>query len=87
MEAKACSIWTKTAPKQWQDHFAVILTELGGVRLKSDANVYHFPKSGNYLIVYVDDLVLMGSDPLSLFQLVAKKVLLKKTGELTDGAT
>ena len=60
--------------KQWQDHFAGTLTELGGVRLKSDPNVYYFPASGNYMIVYVDDLVLMGADPLSLFQSIAKKV-------------
>ena len=37
-------------------------------------------------MVYVDDLVLMGPKPQSLFEAAMKKVLLKKTGELTEGA-
>ena len=39
------------------------------------------------MMVYVDDLVLMGPKPQSLFEAAMKKVLLKKTGELTEGAT
>ena len=39
------------------------------------------------MMVYVDDLVLMGPKPQSLFDATMKKVLLKKTGELTEGAT
>ena len=54
--------------------------------MKSDPNVYYFPDSENYLMVYVDDLVLMGRDPSVTFKKIAKKVLLKQTGELTEGA-
>ena len=57
------------------------------MRLKSDPNVYYFAESGNYLIVYMDDLVLMGPDPEALFQKIEKQVLLKRTGTLTEGAT
>ena len=47
-----CALYgLKIAPKQWQEHFAVLLTELGGVRLKSDPNVYYFPNSGCYMMV------------------------------------
>ena len=76
---------TTVAPGFCGDY--VVLYMVGGVRMKSDPNVYYFPGSGNYLMVYVDDLELMGPDPLSLFQSVAKKVLLKQTDELTEGAT
>ena len=70
-----CALYgLKSAPKQWQEHFAEVLRVLGGIRLKSDSNVYYFPGTGNYLMAYVDDLVLMGPEPLSLFQSVAKKV-------------
>ena len=37
-------------------------------------------------MAYVDDLVIMGHSPLTLFESVAKKVLLKQTGELFEGA-
>ena len=70
----------RTAPKQWQDHFALLLADLGAVRLKSDPNVYYFAESGNYLMVYVDDLVLMGPNPETLFEKIEKKVLLKRMG-------
>ena len=55
--------------------------------MKSDPSVYYFPGSGNYLMVYVDDLVLMGPNPQARFESIAKKVLLKQTGELSEGAT
>ena len=77
----------RTAPKQWQDHFAVILEDLGGARLKSDPNVYYFAVSGCYLMVYVDDLILLGEDPDALFEKIEKQVLLKKIGVLTEGVT
>ena len=75
----------KTAPKQWQDHFANILTDLGGRRLKSEPNVYYFANSENYVLVYVDDVVVPGRDPQPLFDKIKDKVLLKFTGELTEG--
>ena len=38
-------------------------------------------------MVYVDDLILLGENPDALFQKIADKVLLKKTGTLSEGAT
>jgi hypothetical protein len=77
----------KTAPKAWQDHFASVLTELGGRRLKSDPNVYHFPTTNDYVMVYVDDLIILGDNPDPLFDSISKRVLLKDIGELKEGQT
>ena len=57
------------------------------MRLKSDPNLYYFVETGNYLMVYVDDLVRMGPDRETLFKKIEKNVLPKKTGSLTEGAT
>ena len=56
----------QTAPKQWQDYFATVLADLGGKRLKSEPNVYSFATTGNYVLVYVDDIVVLGPDPQPL---------------------
>ena len=75
----------KTAPKNWQDYFADILISLGGKRLKSDANVYYFPEIENYVMVYVDDLLILGENPQPLFDLIQGQVRLRPIGELTEG--
>ena len=81
----------KTSPKEWQDYFTNILKELGGRQMKSDPNVYYFEddkgKNKNYVLVYVDDLVILGDNPDELFDKIANKVLLKRTGELKQGET
>ena len=77
----------KTAPKQWQDYFADVLGELGGERLRSEPNVYYFAAEKNYVLVYVDDLVVLGTTPKPLFDKIQAKVLLKYTGALVEGAT
>ena len=75
----------KTAPKKWQDYFAKVLSELGGKRLKSEPNVYYFPQSGNYVLVYVDDLIVLGPESQTLFNKIQERVLLRSTGSLSDG--
>lgn len=72
----------KTAPAQWQDFFAGVLTNIGVRHLKSEPNVYYFTGTGNYVLVYVDDIVAPG-----LFDLIQQRVLLQCTGELVEGAT
>jgi len=77
----------RSAPRQWQDHFAAILQDLGGRRLKSDPSVYYFVRTTDYVFVYVDDVVLLGPNPQKLFDLIGTKVLLRLIGELKEGVT
>ena len=79
----------KTSPKNWQDYFSNVLQELGGRRLKSDPNVYYFENNNNeknYVLVYVDDLVVLGDNPDKLFDKIKEKVLLRRIGELQQGS-
>ena len=79
----------RAAPKAWQLHFAKIATEkLEMSRSKYDANVYY--GFGVYLLVHVDDLLILG--PLDkarrVIKLLSQHLLLKETGDLNqEGAT
>ena len=55
--------------------------------MKSEPNVYYFAATGNYVLVYVDDLIVLGPDSRTLFNRIKEKVLVRSTGELTKGAT
>ena len=66
----------RTAPKHWQEHFAEVFEYIGGRRLKSEANVYYFEKTSNYVLVYVDDVMILGKTPQSIFDLITKHLLL-----------
>ena len=50
----------KSSPRHWQDHFADVLHRLGAVRLKHDPNVFHFKEHKTIVMVYVDDLLIVG---------------------------
>ena len=79
----------RTAPRDWQLHFAQVMHSLGFTRLQSDANVYiHYVKC---IIgyVYVDDLLLLGHPAVidEMIELLKKHFLIKHTGELdSDGS-
>ena len=78
----------ETAPKHWQDYFSTILEGLGGRRLKGEPNVYMFEdKNGgyDYVLVYVDDVRILGISPYAVYELIAAKVLLKFVAELKHG--
>ena len=77
----------KTAPRCWQGHFATVMKNLGGIRMKSDPNLYYFPETDNYVLVYVDDLMIVGATPDELFEKIAQQLLLRPTGELKEGST
>ena len=62
----------RTAPKHWQDHFADVLEKLGARRLKSEANVYFFKSTLHYVLVYVDDVMIIGTNPQTIFDSIAK---------------
>ena len=55
----------KQSPRAWFDCFSSVVQEFGRTRSTSDHYVvYHHTSSGQciYLIVYVDDIVITGSD-------------------------
>ena len=55
----------KQAPRSWYDKMDSFLLDTGFSRCHSDPNIY-MKKLGNHLIMlflYVDDLILTGSDP------------------------
>ena len=60
----------KQAPRAWYDKMDSFLLDIGFSRYHYDPNVYT-KKVGNYLIVlvlYVDDIILTGSDPQLLIR-------------------
>ena len=55
----------KQSPRAWFDRFSSVVQEFGMLRSTADHSVfYHHNSSGQcfYLVVYVDDLVITGSD-------------------------
>ena len=79
----------RSSPKQWQDHIATVLTKLGLIRLKTDSNVYRNKEGTAYIMIYVDDLLLLGEGHIidKIFEQIEKEVLLRPTGELQPGTT
>ncbi|RVW11984.1 Retrovirus-related Pol polyprotein from transposon RE1 [Vitis vinifera] len=61
----AFSIWLKQSPRAWFSRFSSVVQEFGMFRNTTDHSVfYHHNSSGQciYLVVYVDDIVITGSD-------------------------
>ena len=79
----------RQAPKLWQEHFAeVMTTKLGFRRCKSDPNLYCHESSRLYVLAYVDDLLVVGTDEMrkSFMSQPSEEVLLKETGQLVPGS-
>ena len=68
----------RSSPKAWQDCLAQILQELQFNRLKSEPS----PTRDCYLMVYVDDLLVLGSPTTvyKTFEAIQQRVLLKHIG-------
>ena len=77
----------RSSPKAWQDYLAEVLQKLSFVRLKSEANVYTNATCDCYIMVYVDDLLVLGEKTTvdSIFKAIQKQVLLKHIGHLEPG--
>ncbi|RVW49251.1 Retrovirus-related Pol polyprotein from transposon RE2 [Vitis vinifera] len=59
------SIWLETSPRAWFSRFSSVVQEFGMLRSTADHSVfYHHNSLGQciYLVVYVDDIVITGSD-------------------------
>ena len=79
----------RSSPKAWQDYLAEVLQKLSFVRLKSEPNVYTNASRDCYIMVYVDDLLVLGDKTTvdSIFEAIQKQVLLKHIGYLEPGLT
>ncbi|RVX19450.1 Retrovirus-related Pol polyprotein from transposon TNT 1-94 [Vitis vinifera] len=67
----------KQSPRTWFSHFSSVVQEFGMFRSTVDHSVfYHHNSSGQciYLVVYVDDIVITGSDQNGIQKLKCKPV-------------
>ena len=76
----------RTAPREWQDHFAEQLQAMGFKRLKSDGNVYVHTHLQVIVLAYVDDLMVFGNkDHIFIIKTKLNSVfLIKETGNLNN---
>ena len=76
----------RTAPREWQDHFAKEIQSLGFKRLKSDGNVYVHEHLQVIILAYVDDLMVFGKEEhIFTIETKLKKIfLIKRTGNLNE---
>ena len=78
----------RQAPKLWQEHFAEVMTSKLGFRgCKSDPNLYCHESGKLYVLAYVDDLSVVGTDEMrkDFMSRLSEEVLLKETGQLVPG--
>ena len=78
----------RQAPKLWKEHFAEVMTsKLGFRRCKSDPNRYRHESGKLYVLAYVDDLLVVGTDEMrkEFMSRLSEEVLLTETGQLVPG--
>ena len=78
----------KQAPRAWHNELRQFLLSLGFVNSHSDTSLFIFNKKGltAYLLVYVDDLILIGNDNGFLARIIsqlAAKFSIKDLGHLS----
>ncbi|RVW72341.1 Retrovirus-related Pol polyprotein from transposon TNT 1-94 [Vitis vinifera] len=59
------SIWLETVSSAWFGRFSLVVQEFGMLRSEADHSVFYHHNSSSqciYLVVYVDDIVITGSD-------------------------
>ena len=61
-----CSLYgLKQSPWAWFGHFSSVVQEFGMFRSEADHSVFYHHNSSSqyiYLVVYVDDIIIIGSD-------------------------
>ena len=79
----------KGSPKAWQQHLAKTMLDAGFERLKSDPSLYRHKTKKLWALVYVDDLMFVGErrDIDEVMQDLKKVLLIRQTGELSEGKT
>ena len=76
----------RSSPKAWQDYLAEVLQRLSFIRLKSEPNVYTNATRDCYIMVYVDDLLVLGDKTAvdSTFEAVQKQVYYSSTSATSN---
>ena len=79
----------RSSPKAWQTHLADVLQQLGLQRSTAEPNIYYTQQRSTYILVYVDDLLLLGDEEVTnkIFAAIQQHLLLRPTGTLTVGNT
>ena len=79
----------RSSPKAWQTHLADVLQQLGLQRSTGEPNIYYTQQRSAYILVYVDDLLLLGDEATvnKIFEAIQQHLLLRPTGTLTVGNT
>ena len=79
----------RSSPKAWQTHLADVLQQLGLQRSTAEPNIYYTQQRSAYILVYVDDLLLLGDEEVTnkIFVAIQQHLLLRPTGTLTVGNT
>ena len=65
MPPSSFSLWTKQSPRAWFGRFILIVLQFGMTRSEADHSDFYSHSSSDrciYLVVYVDDIVIMGND-------------------------
>ena len=72
----------RSSPKAWQNHLAESLQQL-----TSEPNVFKTATGNAFILVYVDDLLVLGEPAVvnKLFADIQQQLLLRPTGDLTAG--
>ena len=78
----------RNAPRLWQDRFASVMERNNFQRMKSEPDLYVRKTKRLYVLAYVDDLMFFGCKPDvdDLISILRKELILKVTGELTEGS-
>ena len=78
----------RQAPKLWQEHFAEVMTsKLGFRRCKSDPNLYCHESGKFYVLAYVHDLLVVGTDEMrkDFISRLSEEVCSKRLVSLCQG--
>ena len=77
----------RSSPKAWQTHLADVLQQLGLQRSTAEPNSYYTQQRSASILVYVDDLLLLGDEATvnKIFEAIQQHLLLRPTGTLTVG--
>ena len=79
----------RSSPKALRTHLAEVLQQLGLHRSVAEPNIYYTQQRDAYILVYVDDLLLLGDEATTnkVCEAIQQHLLLRPTGTLTVGNT
>lgn len=65
-------VWIQTAPRAWFERLINFLIELGFIGSKADRSLFYRFQNNQccYIVIYFDDIILTGSSPSKIQQLI-----------------